>query len=55
VSRISTAAFVLCAINLSTAAGLADGYKINTFPFIDGLYDLAMSYKQSGHLPLPTQ
>ncbi|HKT73919.1 MAG TPA: hypothetical protein VJQ47_13590 [Steroidobacteraceae bacterium] len=46
-------AILLVALNLSTGAGLLDGYTVNTFPFIDPVKALIKSTVESGHVPLP--
>jgi hypothetical protein len=53
--RDTTIAMALVGLNLCTGAGLLDDYKINTFPFVEEVYNLAIEIKHSGHIPMPTK
>lgn len=46
-------AILLIGLNLSTGAGLLDDHHVNTFPFIQGVADLAREYKTLGYIPIP--
>jgi hypothetical protein len=48
-----TLALFLIGLNLSTGAGLLDGYQVNTFPFIDGVIGWERAYRTFGHIPVP--
>jgi hypothetical protein len=51
----TTIAMALVGLNLCTGTGLLDDYKINTFPFVDEVYSLAIEIKHTGHIPMPAE